>query len=141
MVETDDIWNNTTYDSLIAYDGRTDIARAFHRELNDLAREICHRIRKETKARSHKQVRHYPKKFEGNQRVDLMIALNQIYTVRTHSRRRYIDVDTVLKRIQSTRHFLPTLAKFFKSIAKDYRDFDAQLAALEGGLMLLSDPK
>lgn len=82
---------------------------------------------------------HYPKKFEGERRVDLVIALNQIYTIRARSRRRYIAVDTVLERIQSTRHFLPTLAKFFKSVAKDYQTFDTQLAALEGGLMLLGD--
>lgn len=138
MVETSSEWNAAD-NSFLTYAKQDTAIRAFHRELNDLAREVCHRIRKETKARSHKQVMHYPKKFEGERRLDLVIALNQIYTVRARSRRRYIAVDTVLERIQSTRHFLPTLAKFFKSVAKDYQTFDTQLAALEGGLMLLCD--
>lgn len=140
MVETEFKWDSIeTHAAFTNY--RMAAIRAFHRELCDLAHEVCHRIRKEVKARSHKQVMHYPKKFEGALRTDLVIALNQIYTMRARSRRRYIAADMVIDRIQSTRHFLPTLAKFFKSVAQDYQTFDTQLATIEGGLMLLgNDP-
>jgi len=118
---------------------RVETARAFHRELNDMAREIYTRILKETKSRSHKQVMHYAKRFEGEQRVDLMMALSQIYTVRARSRRRYIAPNMILERIRDTRMYLPVLARFFKSVEKDLQTVDTHLAALEGGLMLLCD--
>lgn len=136
MVETKQ-WDNAEINYSFAAQFNT--TKAFHRELTDVAREICQRIRKETKARSHKQVMHYSKKFEGEQRVDLVIALNQIYTTRARNRRRYIAADMVLDRIRETRAWLPILAKFFNSVAKDFHNFDTQLAALEGGLMLLGD--
>jgi hypothetical protein len=139
MVETA-AFSNESHDALPDPAHCQTTVKQFQRELKNIARDICTRILKETKSRSHKQVMHYPKSIkDSNDRIDLSVALNQIYSVRARSPRKYIDASTLRDRMGSTRYFLPTLAKHFRSVAKDAEAIDNNLAAMECGLTLIEE--